>query len=69
MKMRERDARNLNPHKSARAAMWLYGHAYAAQSGGSMDFWDSLPEYKKRLCRDMVDAIERADVEPERGRR
>jgi hypothetical protein len=34
--MKESDRRNLNPHKSARMAMFLYGERYAApcpQSG------------------------------------
>ena len=46
--------RNLNPHKAARVAMYLYGHAYAAQRGGSMDFWDDLPEGRKNVCRKLV---------------
>ena len=49
--------RNLNPHKEARAAMWLFSSRYAAQKGGSMDFWDSLSESDKRLCRELVDEI------------
>ena len=46
--------RNMNPHKPARVAMYLYGHAYAAQRGGSMDFWDGLPEGRKNVCRKLV---------------
>jgi hypothetical protein len=57
---RERDRRNLNPSKEAKAAMWLWGAEYAAQRGGSMDFWDKLDASRKRLCRDLVDDIERA---------
>ena len=34
--------RNLDPHRPARCAMWLYGERYKNQSGGSMDFWDNL---------------------------
>jgi transcriptional regulator of met regulon len=52
--MDDRARRNLNPHRSARMAMILYDHEYAAQSGGSMDFWDSLSKDKKRYVRDMV---------------
>lgn len=55
--------RNLNPHKAAVAAMYLYGREYAAQGGGSMDFWDSLPDRQKGLCRNLVAAIERARSE------
>ena len=36
--------RNLHPHKSARVAILLYHDEYAAQRGGSMDFWDELTE-------------------------
>lgn len=50
-------ARNLNPHAEAVAAMWLFGTEYAAQGGGSMDFWDSLSETRKRLCYDLVDDV------------
>lgn len=56
--------RNLNPHKAARAAMWLYSKQYANQKGGSMDFWDSLPEDKKNICRRMVGSIEDCKSEP-----
>jgi hypothetical protein len=44
MSDKERALRNLNPHKPARAAMWLWGKEYSQQGGGSMDFWDGLPE-------------------------
>lgn len=56
--------RNLNPHQSAVAAMWLWGERYAAQGGGSMDFWDSLTDSEKRLCRDMVRRIMEARRDP-----
>ena len=52
--------RNLNPHKLAVAAMWLYGHEYSTQSGGSMDFWDKLPMRKKANIQKMVHEIENA---------
>ncbi len=52
--------RNLNPHKPARAAMWLWSEKYAKQGGGSMDFWDSLSEVEKDMCRRMVSDIEAA---------
>ena len=52
--------RNLNPHKPARAAMWLFGKRYAAQGGGSMDFWGRLSESDKRMCRELVADIENA---------
>jgi hypothetical protein len=42
--------RNLNPHAEARLAMALWGEEYAAQRGGSMDFWDGLSESRKALC-------------------
>jgi hypothetical protein len=55
--------RNLNPHKAARAAMYLYGKAYSQQAGGSMDFWDLLPEAWKNVCRTLVRDIEEARAE------
>jgi len=55
--------RNLNPHKAAVAAMWLYGAAYSNQSGGSMDFWDSLSASEKKSCRRLVAEIEKASPE------
>ena len=61
--------RNLDPHKPASAAMYMWGSRYAAQNGGSMDFWDSLTNREKELCRRLVDDIERAREEKhdERG--
>lgn len=41
---------NLNPHAEARLAMALWGDEYAAQNGGSMDFWDELSTSRKALC-------------------
>lgn len=55
--------RDLNPHKAAVAAMWLYGHEYSQQKLGSMGFWDQLDERRKELCRDLVEAIEQAPKE------
>lgn len=63
MNEREQARRNLNPHKAARAAMWLWGERYAAQGGGSMDFWDKLSERDKHFCRAMVKAIEKSPAE------
>lgn len=57
--------RNLNPHKSARAAMWLFGVRYSQQRGGSMDFWDTLPEYEKDACRRMVREINQSRIDPD----
>ena len=64
MNERERTRRNLNPHKAARAAMFLYSRAYAAHGGGSMDFWDKLDVSLRRVCRECVAAIESAPEEP-----
>jgi hypothetical protein len=50
--------RNLNPHKPARAAMWLWGAEYSAQEGGSMDFWDRLSLHRKNIARRLVKDIE-----------
>lgn len=63
MKERERDRRNLNPHAEAIAAMYMWGSQYAAQNGGSMDFWDALPESRKRLARELVERIKKTQGE------
>jgi hypothetical protein len=59
----KRNLRNLNPHKPAVAARFLWGKEYAAQGGGSMDFWDRLDQSRKRLCRDLVERIKAAPDE------
>jgi hypothetical protein len=51
--------RNLNPHKEAKMAMWLWSEEYANQHGGSMTFYDRLDDYRKRLCKQAVDEIEK----------
>lgn len=59
---RQRAQRNLNPTAEARLAMWLWSHEYAhEQRGGSMDFWDSLDDARKRRCREIVDDVLRAN--------
>ena len=54
------ERRNFNPHKEARAAMWLFGKEYSESKLGSMNFFDSLLLNKKILCYDMVDGILKA---------
>ncbi len=59
-------SRNINPHKPASLAMFLWPHEYAHEfGGGAMDFWDSLDERRKRYCRDAVAAVEKAPCEKE----
>jgi len=55
--------RNLNPHKPSIVAMWLWGSEYANQNGGCMDLWDTLPEGRKSLCREMVKRLAEAPEE------
>lgn len=56
--------RNIHPHAEARLAMVLWSHEYAyEQNGGSMDFWDSLSDQRKRLCVDTVSAVLAAERE------
>lgn len=62
--MTAQDRRDLSPHKSARAAMYLFGSRYASSGLGSMGFWDTLSTSEKELCRDLVADIERARPEP-----
>lgn len=55
--MKNDQTRNLNPHKEAALAMVIWGKEYSEQGGGSMDFWDQLPGYRQRICRDTIDRI------------
>lgn len=64
MSDKEREKLNLDPHKGAVAAMWLWGAAYDAQKGGSMDFWDSLTESQREQCKRLVQDIECARPVP-----
>lgn len=58
---RERDRRNINPTPEAVLAMNLWGSRYAAQRGGSMDFWGTLSESEQRRCRDLAEDFRKAD--------
>ena len=55
--------RNLNPHKPAVMAMCMFSSHYAAQSGGSMDFWASLTTGEQQTCRDLVTRLDQAPDE------
>lgn len=68
--LRERQAeqyrqakRNLNPTAPARIAMTLWCRRYAAQNGGSMDFWDTLSEPEKYQCRMIAEQVRRARMD------
>lgn len=64
MDERERAARNQRPHAEARLAMAMWSHEYAYdQNGGSMDFWDSLSEQRKRFCVIVVSEVLKAEAE------
>jgi len=52
-----KEERNLDPHRPARCAMWLYNDQYTKQKGGSMDFWDKLSDSDKKICRRMAEQI------------
>lgn len=52
------EQRNLHPHAEARLAMIIWGGEYAAQRLGCMDWYDRLPEVRKRKCRMSIDAIQ-----------
>lgn len=49
------NARNMNPHAEAVVAMTLWGFEYSRQNDGCMDFWDALPDRRKRLVRELLD--------------
>lgn len=63
IKMKDRDRRNLNPTAPAIVAMNLWSHRYAAQNGGSMDFWDTLREPEQRQCRETAERIRAARMD------
>ena len=58
----ERARRNLNPIAPARVAMCIWSDEYAAQRGGSMDFWDTLSEGRKRQATDEAERIRSAPM-------
>jgi len=60
--------RNLNPHKEAIVAMALYSKRYGQRGSGSMDFYDSLSDGEKHVCRDIVDRLEKARRETKEER-
>ncbi len=63
MTEKQRDIRNLNPHAEAVLAMAIWSEDYAfKQRGGSMDFWDSLPDWKKKHCRQLVERIKKTET-------
>lgn len=61
MNERERDRRNLNPVPEAVIAMNVFGERYAAQRGGSMDFWSSLSPSDKALCQAILSRVHEAE--------
>jgi hypothetical protein len=59
----KRDKRNIKPTAPARVAMALYSERYAAQRGGSMDFWDTLTDCEKRTCRDIAERVKECPMD------
>jgi hypothetical protein len=49
--------RNLNPTAEAIIAMCIWSNEYAAQGGGSADFYESLSPAQKQQCTRIVDQI------------
>ena len=49
--------RNLKPHKEAIAMMYIFGPEYSSQKKGCMDYFGSLSEYQKNICRGCVNQI------------
>lgn len=58
--MSDRD--NLHPHAEARLAMAMWSHEYSAQNGGCMDFWITIGPKRRRICRDVLDAVLKAQA-------
>jgi hypothetical protein len=61
--------RDLNGHKPARAAAYIWGAEYARLGLGLMGFWDQLDESRRNTARQLVDAIEHARDETALERR
>lgn len=59
---KKRMQRNLNPRPPAVFAMYHWSADYAAQGGGTMDFFDSLHPADQKYCNDAVTAIVHACV-------
>ncbi len=51
---------NFNPHKEAVIAMWIFGEEYADLGLGSMDYYNGLSDYNKKLCSRMLEDVEEA---------
>lgn len=58
--MKNDQRENLNPTPEARFAMYMWPDEYAAQGGGSMDFYWSLDERRQRLCDQAIAEIREA---------
>lgn len=56
--------RDLNPHKPAKLAMYLWPRHYADSGLGSMGYWDSLDEQQRDYCRRCVADVATARDEP-----
>jgi len=52
-----REQRNINPHAEAIMAISIWGYQYSRQNLGCMDWWDALPESKKKIVRSTLDRI------------
>ncbi len=61
--MNARNKRNLNPHKLAVLARYIFHHRYMEQLGGQMDFWDGLTDGEKQVCRDCLSEVTAAKDE------
>jgi hypothetical protein len=53
----EDQTRNLDPHRPAKCAMWLYSDRYSKLGIGSMNFWDRLTDSEKSICTRMAEDI------------
>ena len=50
--------RNLNPTPAAQVARIIWGQEYAAQRGGTVDFWDQLSADRQRRCELVIEELE-----------
>lgn len=51
---------NFNAHAAARVAASIWSEEYAGQKGGMMDFWNTLPKWRKKIAAAQARAIRMA---------
>ncbi len=55
----EQAQKDMNAHREARLAAWMFSERYGEQRGGLDTFWHNLPESDKGMIRRCLDEIEK----------